>query len=157
MPLQSHPLMQTEQAATAVARSREAILAKTDRPRVYFQSSLFARGSGANPDGQFDAGGDGLGLERANWVAGVQVVFPNLFDFASLRARRAAASALTRARYDAGLASTVEVAEAQNLLAAAEYRDAVARVDLWRALLTRAAAQGRMASFIELLHPPGMP
>ena len=65
------------------------MLAHTDRPRLYLQSSVFARGSGANPDGALDGGADGLGLERANWAAGVQVVFPNLFDFASLRARRA--------------------------------------------------------------------
>jgi len=146
-----------------------------------------------------------LGLERANWAAGVQVVFPNLFDFASLRARRAAAGALTRAegarydeavltvtseqrtadavvdaaraiaqntpiqltaaqqseaqaraRYDAGLAGITEVAEAQNLLAGAEYQNAAARVDVWRALLTRAVAQGSLASFVESLRAPGV-
>ena len=57
------------------------MLAHTDYPRVYLQSSVFARGSGANADGTLDGGVDGLGLDRANWAAGVQVVFPNLFDF----------------------------------------------------------------------------
>ena len=73
------------------------VLARTDRPRVYLQSSVFARGSGANPSGELDGGLDGLGLERANWAAGVQIVLPNLFDFASLRARKAAAAATERA------------------------------------------------------------
>ena len=98
-----HPLAQVGQAAVNVAHAREDVLTRTDRPRLYLQSSVFARGTGANPDGSFDGGADGLGLERTNWAAGVQVVFPNLFDFAGLRARRAAAGALTRvesARYD---------------------------------------------------------
>jgi outer membrane protein TolC len=152
----------------------------------------------------FDGGTGGLGLDRANWAAGVEVVFPNLFDFSVLRSRRAAAGALTRAesarydeailnvtsqqraadvmvdaaravaqntpvqlkaaqqseaqaraRYDAGLAGIVEVAEAQNLLAGAEYQDAAARVDVWRALLAKAVAQGNLASFIEILRASG--
>src|SRR4029450_4610240 len=86
-----HPLLQFGQATVDLARARGSVLAKTDRPRIYLQSSVFARGSGANPDGLFDGGADGLGLERANWAAGGRVVVPNLFDFASLRARRAGA------------------------------------------------------------------
>jgi outer membrane protein TolC len=205
VPAPQHPLVQSEQAAVDLARARETVLTTTDRPRLYLQSSVSARGSGANPDGLFD-GADGLGLERSNWAAGVQVVFPNLFAFSSLRARRAAAAALTRAesarydeailtvtsqqraadamvdaaraiaqntpiqvtaaqqseaqaraRYDAGLASVTEVAEAQNLLAGAEYQDAAARVGVWRALLARAVAQGTLASFVDLLRAAGVP
>ena len=204
-PAASHPLVQSGQAAVELARARETVLARTDWPRVYLQSSVFARGSGANPDGQFDSGADGLWPERANWAAGVQVVFPNLFDFTSLRARRTVAGAVTRAetarydeavltvtaeqrtagamadaareiaqttplqlaaarqseaqaraRYEAGLASIIEVAEAQNLLAEAEYQDAIARVDVWRALLAQAVAQGSVAPFIESLATAGV-
>jgi outer membrane protein TolC len=199
-----HPLVQSEQAAVDLARAREMVLSKTDQPRLYLQSSVFARGSGANTDTVFDGGADGLGLERANWAAGVQVVFPNLFDFSILRSRHAAAGALTRAesarydeavltitsqqraadamldaaravaqntpiqlmaaqqseaqaraRYDAGLAGIVEVAEAQNLLAGAEYEDAAARVDVWRALLAKAVAQGNFTSLVDLLRASG--
>jgi outer membrane protein TolC len=205
VPVPRHPLVESERAAVDLARARETVLTKTDRPRLYLQSSLSARGSGANPDGVFDGGADGLGPERANWAAGVQVVFPNLFDFSSLRARRAAASALTRvesaryeeavltvtsqqraadamvdaaraiaqntpvqltaaqqsetqarARYDAGLSSITEVAEAQNLLAGAEYQDAAAKIDVWRALLARAVAQGSLSSFLDLLRASGV-
>jgi outer membrane protein TolC len=204
VPVPQHPLVQSEQAAVDLARARETVLTKTDRPRLYLQSSVFARGSGASPDGIFDGGADGLGLDRANWAAGVQVVFPNLFDFSTLRSRRAAAGALTRAeaarydeavltvtsqqraadarldaaravaqntpiqltaaqqseaqaraRYDAGLAGIVEVAEAQNLLAGAEYQDAAARVDVWRALLAKAVAQGNVTSLVDLLRASG--
>jgi outer membrane protein TolC len=201
-----HPLAQTHRAAVDVARAEEDVLAKTDRPRLYLQSSIFARGSGADPSGSLDGGADGLGLDRANWAAGVQVVFPNLFDFSSLRARRAASASSTRAetarydeailtvtaqqqtadalaqaareiaantpvqlaaareseaqaraRYEAGLASIVEVAEAQALLAQAEYQDAVARVDVWRALLAQAVARGNVGAFIELVRGLGVP
>ena len=84
------------QAAVDAAKAQESVLARTDLPRLFLQSSLFARGSGAHPDGQLDGGISGLGLDRANWAAGVQIVFPNAFDFSSLRARKAAAAASTR-------------------------------------------------------------
>ncbi len=147
-----------------------------------------------------DGGPDGLGLDRANWAAGVQIVFPNVFDFTSLRARKAAAAAATRsqtalfdeavltvtsqqqtaaamldaaraiaantplqlaaaqqtesqarARYQAGLASIVEVADAQSLLAQAEVQDQLARIDVWRALLMQSVAEGTLAPFLALV------
>lgn len=198
----THPLTQVRQADVDAARAQRAILSRTDLPRVYVQSSVFARGSGANANGQLDGDFSGLGLDRANWAAGVQVVFPNVFDFASLRARKAAAAASARAetalydealltvtsqrqtaaamvqaaraiaantpvqlaaarqseaqasaRYQAGLASIVEVADAQSLLAQAEVQDQLARIDVWRALLAQSAAQGSLAPLLSQLNP----
>lgn len=198
-----HPLAQMHQAAVDHAHALEDVLAHTDLPRVFLQSSVFARGSGASPNGIFDSGADGLGLDRANWAAGVQVVFPNVFDFSSLRARKAAAAASARvetalydeavltvtgqqkaaaallhaaravaantpiqlaaaqqserqarARYDAGLVSIIEVADAQSLLAQAEVQDQLARVDVWRAQLAAAVAQGELAPFVNLVRQP---
>jgi outer membrane protein len=63
--------------------------------------------------------------------------------------------AQARARYDAGLASIVEVAETQSLLATADYQDAVARVEVWRALLAQAVAQGDVAPFMQFLRSSG--
>ncbi len=54
-----------------------------------------------------------------------------------------------RARYQNGLASVIEVAEAQRLLAQAEVDDAVARLGIWRALLATAQAHGDLAPFLE--------
>ena len=205
-PVERHPLAVTRQAAIDVARARDDALSTTTRPRLFVQSSVFARGTGANTDGTLDGGGDGLGLERANWAVGLQVVFPNLFEVSTVHAQRAAAAATTRAqtarydeglraiaherrvaatavdaaravalntpeqlasarlsetqaraRYDAGLASIVEVADAQNLLAVAEYQDAAARVDVWRALLAQAVASGDIGSFIVLARTAGAP
>jgi len=59
-----------------------------------------------------------------------------------------------RARYDAGLASIVEVADAQSLLAQAEVQDQLARVDVWRALLAAASAQGDLAAFVNAVRQP---
>jgi len=200
-PTTTHPLAQFRQAAVDVAQAQEHILSRTDLPHVYFQSSVFARGSGANANGQLDGGFSGLGLDRANWAAGVQVVFPNAFDYTSLRARKAAAAASARAesalydealltvtsqqqeaaamvqaaravavntpvqlaaarqseaqataRYQAGLASIVEVADAQGLLAQAEVLDQLARIDVWRALLRQSTAQGTLAPFLSRLN-----
>jgi outer membrane protein TolC len=199
---ETHPLTQVHQAAVDSARAQETVLSRTDLPRLYVQSSLFARGSGAHPNGQLDGGLSGLGLDRANWAAGIQIVFPNAFDFTSLRARKAAAAASTRsetalldeavltvtsqrqtaaamvqaaraiaantpiqlaaaqqtesqarARYQAGLASIVEVADAQGLLAQAEVQDQLARIDVWRALLAQSVAQGTLAPFLAAAQP----
>ncbi len=59
-----------------------------------------------------------------------------------------------RARYQAGLASIVEVADAQSLLAQAEVQDQLARIDVWRALLAQAAAQGTLGRFSPLVSRP---
>jgi outer membrane protein TolC len=199
----AHPLAQLRQASVEQAKAAEDVLARTDLPHVYLQSSVFARGSGGDPSGGLDGGASGLGLDRANWAAGVQVVFPNVFDFSSLRARKAAAAASARAsaalydealltvtsqqqtaaallqttravaantpvqlaaaqqsemqaraRYDVGLASIIEVADAQSLLAQAEVQDQLARVEVWRALLAAAVAQGDLTPFRALVRQP---
>ena len=199
----AHPFVQLRQTTVDLAHTQEDVLARTDFPRVFVQSSVFARGSGANPSGVLDGGVDGLGLDRANWAAGVQVLFPNVFDFSTLRARKAAAAASTRAssalydealltitsqqqtaaallqsaravaantpiqlaaaqmsetqataRYQAGLATLIEVVEAQSLLAQADVQDQIARVDVWRALLAAAVAHGDLTPFLSLLRQP---
>jgi outer membrane protein TolC len=56
-----------------------------------------------------------------------------------------------RARYDAGLAEILEVAEAERILRRAETDDAVARLDVWRARFEVAAADGNLASLLSEL------
>jgi len=190
-----HPWLDVRQATVDAAVARDEVLAVTFRPRVFFQAAASARGSGAESDGRLTGGG--LGLERVNWAAGVQVVFPNLFEASAIRARRQSAAAIVRAerarldetrlaltaeqraaeavvaaaraiaanmpvqlaaahtseaqaraRYEAGLAALVEVADTQALLAAAEYQAATARVEVWRALLARAVATDTLEAFI---------
>jgi len=118
----AHPLGLAQGAAVAQARAQEDVLLRTDRPRLFVQGSVSSRGSGASATGGFDGGVGGLGLDRVNWAAGVQVQFPNVFDFASLRARRAAAAATVgaeRARYDEALLEVAGEREIATAMAAA--------------------------------------
>lgn len=54
-----------------------------------------------------------------------------------------------RARYDAGLADVLEVAEAERILRRAEAGDALARLDVWRARLRLAGALGDLSPVLE--------
>jgi outer membrane protein TolC len=57
----------------------------------------------------------------------------------------------SQARYQSGLATLVEVADAENLLAQAEMDDAIARLNVWRGLFGVAYAQGNLQSFLQVL------
>jgi len=63
----------------------------------------------------------------------------------------------SQARYQSGLATLVEVAEAENLLAQAEMDDSIARLNVWHGLFAVASAQGNLQDFLQLLRgtPPG--
>jgi hypothetical protein len=50
------------------------------------------------------------------------------------------------------LATLVEVADAESLLAQAEMTDAIARLNVWRGLFNVAYAQGDLKPFLEVLH-----
>lgn len=195
-----HPLVAARDADAAQARARASAVDASERPRLLLQSALFARGTGAHPDGLLDSGTTGLWPQRANWSAGVQVQVPNLFDAPARHARQRAAAATVRvadaqraeaarvvaadrraanavldtslaiadqtpaqvdaarqterqarARYEAGLTGIADVADAQRLLAEAEYLDAVARLDVWRAAVGQAAATGSLEPFLASL------
>lgn len=63
------------------------------------------------------------------------------------------AESRARARYESGLASITEVAEAQRLLAQAETDNALARLGVWRALLAAAQVRGTLTAFLENTRP----
>jgi outer membrane protein TolC len=204
----AHPLALDQQANVEEFRAKQRVLNHTDYPRLFVESEVFARGSGVNPDGTNAGGLKGLGFSSANWIAGISLVFPNLFDFSSLREQKRMAQAqersqeakyqqtlqdLTgqiaaaqaayqsvariaqntptelaaarqaeiqaRARYQSGLTNMVEVAEAEGLLAQAERDDALARINVWRALFDVAVAQGNLEPFLAILrtNPGGKP
>jgi len=60
-----------------------------------------------------------------------------------------ATEAQVRARYQAGLATLVDVADSQRLLAQAEIEDSLARLRVWRALLALAASRGDLGPFLQ--------
>ena len=57
-----------------------------------------------------------------------------------------------RARYQAGLATLVDVSDAQSFFVQAEIDDALARLAVWQNLASVAAAQGDLSPFLQSLH-----
>ena len=57
-----------------------------------------------------------------------------------------------RSRYQAGLATLIDVADAQSLLVQAETDDALAWLAVWQNLASVAAAQGDLGPFLHLIH-----
>jgi outer membrane protein TolC len=199
-PITSNPIAEVQHARVEEAQAQVHILDRSYYPKFYFQSSVYGRGSGWDPAGNFEGGTAGLGPDRSNWAAGLTVTFP-VFDIFAIRSRKAVESAnervekarydqdlqdLTgqfrkaqaslegarhvaentpveldaarttetqeRSRYQAGLATLVEVADAQSLLVQAETDDALARLAVWQNLAAVAASQGDLQPFLQFLH-----
>jgi outer membrane protein TolC len=193
----AHPLAIAQSSLIGVVRARQTELGRSYFPRFDFQAATFARGSGAQTNGEVLGGLNGLSPNVINWAVGFTAKF-QLFDLASIRnrkeieknselaetarfdqvvqnltaqhekaqaevegARRIAentpiqleAARVTeeqvRARYQAGLATVVDVADAERLLAQAEIEDSLARLRVWRGLLAVAASQGNLTPFLE--------
>jgi outer membrane protein len=195
----AHPLAAEQQAQLQQATAELRVLQRSYYPKFTFQSAAYGRGSGANTDGTFAGGTTGLGIDRANWGAGLTVTFP-VFDVFSIRHKKAIQAAntsreqaryqqtvldltgqlrkaqaslkgarqvaeatpveleaaretetQTRARYQTGLATIVEVAEAQSLLVQSEIDDLLARLAVWQNTASVAAAQGDLEPFLHLI------
>ena len=98
LPFQSaaHPVMAEQRASVAQS---EAQLHSTDRswvPQFSIEGAAFARGSGAEVNGQRLPGANGLAPTVQNYAAGVNITFP-FMDFANIHAREAAQAATLRA------------------------------------------------------------
>jgi len=199
-----HPLARDQMAAVRQVRAQEDVLNHTDYPRFFLQAEGLGRGSEVPANGSILGNWNGLAPARGNWVAGLTISFPNIFDFKALgdqkqiskaneRSQRAlydktlqdltgriqtAISQLkgaqlvaqqtpielaaarqsemqSRIRYGSGLATLVEVADAESLLAQAEMDDAVARLNVWRSLFGLAYAQGDLQPFLQAVHSGG--
>jgi outer membrane protein len=199
-PITSNPIAEVQHARVEEAQAQVHILDRSYYPKFYFQSSLYGRGSGWDPAGNFEGGTTGLGPDRSNWAVGLTVTFP-VFDIFAIRSRKAVESAneraeearydqalldLTgqlrkaqasldgarkvaentpleldaarttetqeRARYQAGLATLVDVADSQSFLVQAEIDDALARLAVWQNLASVTAAQGDLGPFWQSLH-----
>jgi outer membrane protein len=192
-----HPLAQVFNSALFEIRAKEKVLSKSYYPHFNLQGAFSGRGSGANNDGSFGTGTDGLGLERHNWAVGLTATF-SVLDLPALHFKKQIEQSNERAqqaeyertlqnltaqsekakaayegavlisqstpvelqaaqlgetqataRYQAGLASIVEVADAQRLLLQAEIEDNLARLTVWRSLLGQALAQGDLQPFLD--------
>jgi outer membrane protein len=199
----ANPLAQEQMAAVRQVQAREKVLTRTDYPRVFFQAEGFGRGSEISNNGSVIGDWNGLAPGRGNWVTGITVTFPNIFDFKALSVEKQmsranehaqqaiydktiqdvtgqvqaalaqlkgaqlvaqqtpieltaarASEAQSRARYEASLATLVEVADSEGLLAQAEVDDSVARLNVWRSLFGLAYAQGDLQPFLDALRGP---
>lgn len=85
--LKQHPLALAQQATVDEVRAREKVLDRSYFPRFDLQGALYARGTGAHPDGTTGGPVSGLGPNIQNWGLGLTVTFPAL-DLFSIRARQ---------------------------------------------------------------------
>ena len=194
------PFARDRMAAVRQVQAQEKILSRTDYPRFFLQAEGFGRGSEVPNNGSIIGSGDGLAPARGNWIAGLTITFPSVFDLKALNAEKQIAKAnensqqalynktiqdltgqvqaalaqlkgaqlvaqqtpielaaarasetQSRARYEASLATLVEVADAEGLLAQAEMDDAVARLNVWRGLFAVAYTQGDLQPFLSVL------
>jgi outer membrane protein len=191
-----NPIAIEQNAAVEETLARLRALERSYFPRFYLQGTAYARGSGAETNGNILGGLNGLAPSVQNYALGFSVTFP-VADLPSIRAREAAQSATIRAqqarsrqiatdlraqwnravatlngarriaantpvevaaartadrqataRYEAGLGNIAEVADAQRLLTQSEIDDALARLAVWRGLLSVAAAAGDIQPFV---------
>jgi outer membrane protein TolC len=192
----ANPRMIEQSAAIDQARAQLKAIERSYFPRFYAQASAYARGTGAELNGDRLGNVNGLAPTVFNTAVGFSVTFP-IMDLAAIHAREAHQAAAIRtesaraeliatelraqwtratanyegtrrvaantpiqikaardatqqatARYQSGLANIDEVAEAQRLLTQSEIDDALARLNVWRALLNISAATGNLSPFL---------
>jgi outer membrane protein len=93
----ANPIAAEQNAAIEQAKAQLHTLERSYFPRFYLQGSVYARGTGAETNGNILGGVNGLAPTIQNIGLGFSVNFP-VFDFASLHAREAAQSATIRAQ-----------------------------------------------------------
>jgi outer membrane protein TolC len=88
--------MAEQKAATAQSSAQLHALERSWVPQFSVEGAAFARGTGAENDGQRLAGANGLAPSVGNYAVGVNVTFA-FMDFASIHAREATQAATVRA------------------------------------------------------------
>lgn len=121
--LADHPAALVANSTLCETKAREKVLSKSYYPRFNLQGSFSGRGSGANTDGTFGTGTDGLDLMRHNWAVGLSATF-SVLDFPSLHFKKQIEQSNERAQradYD----KTIQRLSAQAERAKAAYDSAV--------------------------------
>jgi outer membrane protein len=75
-PLAAHPLAAAFRARVDANAARRTAVSRSLLPTVNLLGTAFARGSGANPDGQFDGSLSGVRLIRFNYAFGIATTVP---------------------------------------------------------------------------------
>ena len=121
--LADHPAAQVVNSTFSEIKAREKALSKSYYPRFNLEGSFSGRGSGANPDGTFGTGTDGLGLMRQNWAAGLTATF-SVMDLPALHFKKQIEQANERAQ-QSEYNKTLQNLTAQSERAKAAYDSAV--------------------------------
>jgi outer membrane protein TolC len=121
--LANHPAALVANSNLFETKAREKVLSKSYYPRFNLQGSFSGRGSGANTDGTFGTGTDGLGLMRHNWAVGLTATF-SVLDFSSLHFKKQIEQSNERAQ-QAEYDKTLQTLTAQAERAKAAYDSAV--------------------------------
>jgi len=121
--LVDHPAAQVANSTVFETKAREKVLSKSFYPRFNLQGSFSGRGSGANPDGTYGGGTDGLDLMRHNWAVGLTATF-SVLDFPSLHFKKEVEQSNERAQ-QADYDKTIQTLTAQAERAKAAYDGAV--------------------------------
>lgn len=93
----TNPVMFEQNAAVEQARAQLRALERSYFPRFYLQGTAYARGTGAENNGDRLGGLNGLAPNFQNYALGFSVTFP-ILDLPSLHAREAAQSATIRSQ-----------------------------------------------------------
>lgn len=93
----ANPFVIEQNAAVDQARAQLHALERTYFPKFYLQGAAYARGTGAETDGDRLGGLNGLAPNYQNYALGFSVTFPVL-DLPALHAREAAQSATIRSQ-----------------------------------------------------------
>jgi outer membrane protein TolC len=92
----SNPAMLEQRAAVAQSVAQLQATERSWVPQINLEASGYARGTGAETNGQRLLGANGLAPNVGNYAVGVNITFP-FMDFASIHAKEAAQSASLRA------------------------------------------------------------
>jgi len=121
--LTNHPAAQVANSNLFETKAKEKVLSKSYYPRFNLQGSFSARGSGANPDGTFGTGTDGMDLMRHNWAVGLTATF-SVLDFPSFHFKKQIEQSNEHAQ-QAEYEKTLQTLTAQAERAKAAYDSAV--------------------------------
>jgi outer membrane protein len=93
----ANPLIVEQNTVVKQAHAQLSALERTYFPRFYLQAAAYARGTGAETNGERLGGVNGLAPNIQNYALGFSVTFPVL-DLPALRAREAAQNATIRSQ-----------------------------------------------------------
>ena len=93
----ANPLAREQSGVVEQLRAQLKVLERSYFPRFFLQGSAYARGTGAETDGDRMGGLNGLAPDVQNYALGFTVTFP-VFDHFSIHAREAGQEATIRAQ-----------------------------------------------------------